>query len=449
MPSFENLLSELVGLVWGLPLVIVLVVTGLALSALLGGIQFRGFRHAIQVIRGKYEDPDDPGEITHFQALTTALSATVGLGNIAGVAMAIHLGGPGAVFWMILTGFVGMATKFSECSLAVMYRTVDSSGRVRGGPMHYIVKGLGAKWRPLAIFFSFACIFSTLGSGNMFQSNQVASILSQNFSIPTYVTGLLMAIATAAVIVGGIKRIGTVTSKLVPIMGVLYVLGALVVVISNASAIPSLFYQIIHDAFNGTAAVGGFSGIAFKTVLIQGVRRACFSNEAGLGSAPIAHAAVSTKEPIREGIVALLEPFIDTVVICTMTALVILISGSWTQGANGVELTAMAFDTVIPGFGRYFIPIAVLLFAYSTLLSWSYYGEQAFDFIFQGQKKLIYYYKILFCVMTFMGAIWKINPILDFSDLMLGLMVIPNLIAVWLLFPKLKVATKEYFSKYG
>lgn len=445
MEAVNELLNTAVGYVWGLPLVITLVSVGLLLTVVLGGVQIKGFLHAFTVVRGKYDDPSDPGEITHFQALCTALSATVGLGNIAGVAVAISVGGPGATFWMIVTGLVGMATKFSECTLSIMYRHVDEKGEVHGGPMHYIVRGLGEQWRPLAIFFAFAAICSSFGASNMFQTNQVATILNKSFAIPPYVSGLTLAILTAIVIIGGIKRIGQVTSTLVPLMGGIYFIGAVIVIGANIEQVPALFAQIFHDAFAGTAAAGGFAGVAVREVMKQGVRRACFSNEAGLGSAPIAHSAAKTKEPVREGVVALLEPFIDTVVICTLTALVILISGVWTQDMTAVELTAAAFDSAIPGFGKYFVPVAVFLFAYSTLLSWSYYGERAVDFVF-GPAGILPY-KLIFCVLAFLGSLWSVTPVLSFSDIMLGLMVVPNLTAVILLMPKLKVEANNYFAR--
>ena len=445
METIAQFLNTAVGYVWGLPLVCLLVGAGLLFTVIFKGIQFRAFVHAINVVRGKFDHPGDPGEISHFQALCTALSATVGLGNIAGVAVAINMGGPGAIFWMVLTGVVGMATKYVECSLAIMYRKVDERGVVHGGPMYYIILGLGEKWRPMAAFFAFATMASSFGAANMFQTNQVASILETSFSVPPFLTGVVFAITTAMVIIGGIKRIANVTSYLVPFMAGIYILGALVVIVVNIAEVPAAFYQIFHDAFNGTAATGAFAGIAVRTVLVQGVRRACFSNEAGLGSAPIAHSAASTSEPIREGVVALLGPFIDTVVICTMTALVILLSGAWTQSANGVDLTAIAFDDAIPGFGGYFVPIAVMLFAYSTLISWSYYGERAADFLW-GEKGILPY-KITFCCLAFVGAIWHLGPVLDFSDIMLGLMTIPNLIAIILLMPRVKEASAKYFNK--
>jgi AGCS family alanine or glycine:cation symporter len=446
MEKINELLGIISGYVWNLPLVIALMGTGVLFTLALHFVQFKGFIHALKVVRGKFDNPNDPGEINHFAALTTALSATVGLGNIGGVAVAIHIGGPGAVFWMIVVGFIGMATKFAECSLAVMYRRIDKEGEVHGGPMHYIERGLGMNWKPLAVFFAFACMVASFGAANMFQTNQVAHILNKNFSIPPLATGLTIAILTAIVIIGGIKRIGQVTSRLVPIMGGIYMAGALVVIIANITQVPEMIWLIIHDAFNGTAAQGGIAGIAVQTVLIQGVRRACFSNEAGLGSSPIAHAAAATNEPIREGTVALLEPFIDTIVICTMTALVILLSGAWTQDANGVELTALAFDSIIPGFGHYFVPVAVTLFAYSTLISWSYYGERSVDYLW-GSKKGILFYKIVFCILAVAGALWEIGPVLNFSDIMLGLMAAPNLLALIILMPKVRSETIKYFNK--
>lgn len=443
--GLNQYLEVAVGYVWGLPLVVLLVGSGISFSILLGGIQFRGFRHAIKVIRGQYDNPEDEGQISHFQALCTALSATVGLGNIAGVAVAIHTGGPGATFWMILVGILGMATKYTEVTLSLMYRQVESVHKVRGGAMYYIEKGLGPRWKPMAIFFAFACATASFGASNMFQVNQVASIFESRFSIPPLLTGFVLSIATAVVIIGGIERIGRVTSYLVPFMGGVYFLGALAVIVLNFDVVPSILKMIFTDAFTGTAAVGGFTGIAFKEVLIQGVRRACFSNEAGLGSSPIAHSAAQTKEPVREGVVALLEPFVDTVIICTMTALVILISGEWTSDLNGVELTARAFDHAIPGFGAWFVPFAVALFAYSTILSWSYYGETAANYLF-GEKGVLFY-KITYCVVAVLGSVWALGPIVNFADMMLGLMAIPNLIAIWLLFPKVKAETVRYFSR--
>lgn len=443
--QLNDALAVIVGHVWGLPLVFTLIGVGILFTVILGFPQFKGFMHAIDVVRGRYSNKSDPGEISHFQALCTALSATVGLGNIAGVAIAIHMGGPGATLWMILAGFLGMATKFSECTLAVMYRKIDEKGEVHGGPMHYITLGLGEKWKPLALFFAFACMVSSFGAANMFQTDQVANIMNSSFGIATWVTGLVMALMTAAVVLGGIRRIAKVTEWVVPIMAGAYIFGAVAVIVIEIEQVPAMIMQIFEGAFSGIAVAGGAIGITVKEALVTGVRRAVFSNEAGLGSAAIAHSAASTKEPVREGVVALLEPFIDTVVICTMTALVVNISGAWQQDVSGVQLTALAFDSAIPGFGTYFIPIAVFLFAFSTLISWSYYGERAVDFMV-GAKGLVPY-RILFCILAFVGAVWKSDAVLNFSDIMLGLMVVPNLIAVLLLLPKLKAATNEYFAK--
>lgn len=447
--KIANYLDQGVSLVWGPPLVIALLGTGILLSFLiLGGrglLQYIGFKHAIDVVRGKFDDKSDPGQISHFQALCTALSATVGLGNIGGVALAMHIGGPGATFWMIVVGLIGMVTKYSECTLAVKYRFIDEKGVVHGGPMHYIERGLGKAWKPLAIFYAVGCMISSFGAGNMFQTNQVASILETNFDVPTWVSGGALAILVGIVIIGGIQRIAQVTSRLVPVMAGLYILGSLVVIFKHIGLVPDLLMTILHDAFTGTAAVGGFAGATFKMVLIQGVRRACFSNEAGMGSAAIAHSAAATKEPAREGAVALLEPFIDTVVVCTMTALVILISGAWTSDANGVELTAIAFDSSFKGFGTYFVPLAVSLFAYSTLLSWSYYGERSADYLF-GEKGVLPF-KIVFCGFVILGATTGLGAVVAFSDLVFGLLAIPNLIAIWLLFPVLKKETISYFDR--
>lgn len=456
MENLQELINKLVGsvngFVWGLPTVFLLCGTGIVLTILLKGIQFRGFFHAIQVIRGKFDHPDDPGEVNHFQALCAALSATVGLGNIAGVAIAIGVGGPGAVFWMILVGILGMCIKFSECTLGHMYRQVDDKGVVHGGPMYYIeaALGKGGLGKGVAGFFAVACIFASFGAANMFQTNQAAGVVEATLGINKHVTGLVLAVLTGIVIIGGIKRIGKVASFIVPFMGGIYVIGAAIIIISNFSALPGVFNMIFSDAFSGTSAAGGFLGATFKVVLIQGVKRACFSNEAGVGSAPFAHAAAATTEPVREGAVAILEPFIDTVVICTMTALVILITGQWQEGApgdwlQGALVTAKAFNHTIPNFGNYFIPVAVFFFAYSTLISWSYYGERSIDYLFKGKGMLAY--KLVFCVVAYLGAIWSSSGVISFSEMMLGIMIFPNLIAVILLTPTLSRATNEYFKK--
>jgi len=438
-------LEQVVGILWGLPMVILLVGGGFFWTLYLGFPQFRYFRHAISVVMGRYDNPNDPGEISHFRALCAALSGTVGLGNIAGVAVAIKLGGPGATVWMILAGFLGMATKFSECTLAVMYRQVDGRGETHGGAMHYIEQGLGPRFKPLSYLFAGCCILGCLGAANMFQVNQVAASMDMSFGIPRYATGIAMCILTAIVILGGIKRIGRVAGMLVPVMGLSYVAACLVIVALNAAQIPTVIGEIIMGAVSGTAAVGGFAGAGVRAVLIQGIKRAVFSNEAGLGTSPIAHSAAKTKEPVREGVVALLEPFVDTVVICTMTALVINITEVWRGELTGVELTIAALNYSLHGLGTYFIPIAVFCFAYSTVISWSYYGERSVDYIWGPHA--IRWFRFLFCAVTIVGSLWTLAPILNFSDSALALMVIPNMLALFVLAPQIKKAVRLYDEK--
>ena len=445
MEMLNDMTTWLVGTVWGLPLVFVLVGAGIIFSFAFCFPQVRLFRHAIEVVRGKFDRPEDKGQISHFQALCAALSATIGLGNIAGVAAAITVGGPGAIFWMWVAGFLGMTTKFTSISLAMLFRKVEGE-KIYGGPMYTIKNGLGRAFNPLAIMFSFFTIFGALGAGNMFQSNQMAKMLQTSTGLPTIVSGIVFAVLTWLVIIGGIKRIGTVAAKLVPSMVVLYFVCALGILISNYTAIPSLLAQIFTDAFSGTAAVGGFSGVAFKEVIIYGIRRAVFSNEAGLGSAAIAHAAAKSN-PLQEGIVGMLGPFIDTIVVCTITALVILITGVWTDsaGVQGAELTSKAFASLYGSMGPLIITLIVIMFAFSSIISWSYYGEQGVSFLFGDS--LIPYYKWIFVFMVFLGAMVKLDFILNFSDAVLGLMAIPNLIANIMLTPKLKKSLKSYEKK--
>lgn len=448
MQVLETFLSNAVSHIWGLPTVTLLIASGIGLSfylgGLKGGIQFKSFFHGIAVIRGKYDAPDDPGEISHFQALMTALSATIGLGNIGIVAIIIKEGGPGAVFWMIIAGIIGMATKFAEGTLATLYRKFDH-GRAFGGPMYYMEYGLGKRFKPMAKFYALSIAIGSFGIANMFQTNQAAQILNDYFHIPNLATGLALMALTALVIIGGIKRIAKVTSIIVPFMAVTYIIGCLIVLAFHIEKLPNIISSIFISAFQTESIFGGVA-FGIHMAILQGVKRACFSNEAGLGSAAIAHSAASTKEPVREGVVASLGPFIDTVMICTMSALVILATGVWQSSqAVGVSLTATAFDSVIFGFGSYFIPVAATLFAFSTLVSWSYYGEVATHYLF-GDKFVIIY-KIIFCIVASVGAVWSIKAVLDFSDLMIGLMVFPNLLAIWLLIPVLKKETVRYFEK--
>ncbi|WP_339636865.1 alanine/glycine:cation symporter family protein [uncultured Sulfitobacter sp.] len=443
-----------------------LVVGAVVFTVYFGAIQIKGFWHSIQLVRGDYSDPDDAGEVSHFQALATALSGTVGLGNIAGVAVAVSIGGPGATFWMVVAGLFGMATKFTECTLGVKYRNEFPDGHVSGGPMYYIVKGFAERGLPLggfmAVLFSIFTILGALGGGNMFQANQAhAQLAGVLGDYPGWITGVILAGVTFAVIAGGLKSIARVTEKIVPFMGVFYVLVSILILIINWDMIGWAFGQIFMGAFTGLGVVGGFTG-----ALIQGFRRAAFSNEAGIGSAAIAHSAVRTKEPVTEGYVALLEPFIDTVVICTMTALVIVISGVlnqdpetglyiWnaeagriaTEGeVSGVALTSAAYARAFSWF-PVLLMIAVVLFAFSTMISWSYYGLKAWTYLFgEGAvKELIF--KIIFCVFIVIGAAASLGPVIDFSDAMLFSMAIVNIIALYFLMPIVKRELNSYVAR--
>lgn len=432
-------------------------------------VNIRSFRLAIDVVRGKYTDPTEKGEVSHFQALTTALSGTVGLGNIAGVAIAISIGGPGATFWMILAGLLGMSTKFAECTLGVKYRNVDpETGRVDGGPMYYLEKGfaemkmqIGNKeqsfWKigkVMAVIFAVACIGGSVGGGNMFQINQAFAQFSGLDGVEgTWISkngwafGLITAVLVGFVIIGGIKSIAKVTDKIVPAMCVLYVIAALVVIFANFSEVPAAFGKIFEGAFAPTAVGGGIIG-----VIIQGFRRAAFSNEAGIGSASIAHSAVKTNNPASEGIVALLEPFIDTVVVCTMTALVIVITGTYndftgdTSTAAGIALTSQSFTSVFSWFD-YVLAGAVILFAFSTMISWSYYGVQAATYLFGESKLVENIYNVVFCGFVVLGASATLGSVLDFSDYMIFAMCFPNIVGLIFLAPVIKDELKKYRGK--
>jgi len=440
-----------------LPLVVVwLVVASVFLTVRMGFINIRAFKHAIQVTSGKFTNPNAVGDVSHFQALTTALSATVGLGNIAGVAIAVSMGGPGATFWMVCAGLIGMTAKFTECTLGQQYRAIGPDGNVLGGPMQYLSKGLAEMGMPkfgkgLAVFFAILCIGGSLGGGNSFQVNQSMNALQE--TVPFFATypwayGLLMTVLVGIVILGGIKRIASVADKIVPLMAVVYVLAALTVLAMNAGQIPAAFGAIISGAFNPDAMYGGFIG-----VLIIGFQRAAFSNEAGAGSAAIAHSAARTDYPVREGIVALLEPFIDTVVVCTMTALVIVITGAYNNpeyaslvaGNQGAALTSRAMGQEI-AFFPYVLSAAVFLFAYSTMISWSYYGERCWVWMFGPKASLSY--RILFLAFVFLGSIITATNVLDFGDLMILGMAFPNLIGVYLLHGKVRRELTEYWAKY-
>ncbi|MEM7318105.1 MAG: alanine/glycine:cation symporter family protein [Pseudomonadota bacterium] len=443
-----------------------LVVAATVFTIYFGVIQFRAFPHSISLVKGDYSDPNDAGEVSHFQALATALSGTVGLGNIAGVAVAVGIGGPGATFWMILAGLMGMASKFTECTLGVKYRNEYEDGTVSGGPMYYMTKGFEERGVPagkfLAVLFSVFCILGAFGGGNMFQANQAhAQIAGVVGDYPGWITGIVFAAVVFAVIVGGLKSIAKVTEKVVPFMGVMYVITALVILLINFDQIGWAFGQIFAGAFTGLGVAGGMVG-----ALIQGFKRAAFSNEAGVGSAAIAHSAVRTKEPITEGFVSLLEPFIDTVVICTMTALVIIITGqlitdpetglymlneggsaiATVDGNSGVALTSAAFSSAFGGF-KYILAVAVILFAFSTMISWSYYGLKAWTFLFGEGKTTELVFKVLFCVFVVIGAAASLGPVIDFSDAAIFAMAVVNIVALYVLMPVVKQELHSYMSR--
>lgn len=447
-----------------------LIVAVLILGALLFTFWFKflniwGLRHAIEVVRGRYDDPEDEGEVSHFRALTSALSATVGLGNIAGVALAIGLGGPGAVFWMTLAGFFGMASKFTECTLGQMYRRVNADGTISGGPMYYLSQGLaqmGGPWvylgKVLAVFFCLMVMGAALGGGNMFQSNQAWAALSYTLDLGegnqlnASIFGIILVIMVAVVVIGGIRRIGAATARIVPLMAAIYILGALVVLTVHVRDIPAAVWTIVVTAFSPQGVAGGFLG-----VLIMGVRRAAFSSEAGLGSASIAHSAAKTKEPVREGYVALLEPLIDTVIICNITALVIVVTGVYTPEVmetlpggtfGGVVMTKAAFETVMPWF-PWVLTLCIILFAYSTMIAWCYYGERGWIFLLDQLSdglglRTILIFRAIFIVFVYIGVVGSLDAVVDFSDAMLLSMAFPNIIGCIILLPVLTRAVKDY-----
>jgi len=549
MEFLNDFASDLSGYIWGWPdifpvMVAALLLTGLFTTVSLRLIQLRRLKHSLDVIRGRYDDPSHDGDLSHFQALTTALSATVGIGNIAGVAIALHYGGPGALFWMWVTAVFGMALKYAECTLAIKYRVILPDGSASGGPMYYIEKGLGQRWKPLAIAFAVCAVICSFGTGNAIQAFTVADQIRFDLGIPTWLTGLVTASIVALVILGGIKRIGSVTSKLVPYMAVIYVSSGLVVLFLNFTALPGVLAEIVTSAFRPAAQIGGFAGGTFIFMLTWGVKRGLFSNESGQGSAPIAHAAAKTDEPVREGVVAMMGPMIDTLIICSITGLVILATGVWHEkiedtipvnaqsaitvvvddgmvqidgkvtdadlysgtlrivdgraeealfvrnhavvdlailtdaagsaisgelqvedgtiqmeqgiamrlsgmmAQNGSPLTAWAFREGLSRFGNWghlIITLGVVLFGVSTAISWSYYGDRAVVYLFG--LKYVFPYKVLFCVMNFLGAIFSLEIVWNLGDSALGLMALPNLIALIFLSRKVRGMTSEYFSR--
>ncbi len=457
MANFLDLLNHIISLynnyVGGYLLLLILVPTGIYFTFKYKFLHIAKFRHSFNIIRGKYDKKDDAGDINHFRALTTALSATIGTGNIVGVALAIYYGGPGAVFWMWVTGFLGMILKFTECTLSMKFRKINDDGSVSGGPMYYMEIGLKEKLgkfaKILAVIFAVATILCSLGTGNMAQSNSISHVMHYNYGVPTWISGLIISILVLLVIIGGIKRIAQITSKLVPFMTILYFLSALIIIAVEYKNIPGALMLILTDAFSGTAVTGGFIGSTFIMTLLFGVRRGLFSNEAGQGSAAIAHAAAKTEYPVREGLVASVGPFIDTLIVCTLTAMVIILTSAWNDGIRGVEMTVDGFNRGLAKVGLNFIgehivATGLLLFAISTIISWSYYGDRAAEYLLGS--KFILPYRYIYVIFIFLGSIWGLELVWNFVDMVITFMTIPNLIALLLLSSVVKKEIEKYFK---
>jgi len=445
--NIETIFADFAEYAWGPWLLILLIGGGVFFLIYSKGVLFKYFRHSIDILRGKYDNPNDTGDISHFQALSSALAGTIGMGNISGVAIAISTGGPGSIFWMWLSAFVGISTKFFTCTLSCMYRGKDSQGKIQGGPMYVIIHGLGKKWRLLAVIFSTAGLIGCLPA---FQANQLVQILREVIFIPqgligdqyfafNFISGILIAILVSIVIFGGITRIGIVTSRLVPAMVILYFSLAVWILVSNIQSIPHYFMMIVSDAFTGKAVAGGVLG----TVIITGIRRAAFSNEAGIGTEAMAHGAAKTEEPVREGLVAMLGPFIDTIIVCSATALMILITGVWeTSEANGVTLTANAFEQAMPG-GAIVLIICVFFFSMSTMFSYSYYGTKCLGFLIGAEKK--HYYNYFYVIIIVVASIISLDMVVNIIDSMYAIMAIPTMISTIILAPKVMNAARKYF----
>lgn len=445
--DFRTLLGEISGVVWGPVMLVLLLGTGLWLTVGLRFLPQRKLGYGIRMtLAGRTAPAGEEGDISPFQALTTALAATVGTGNIAGVATAIALGGPGAVFWMWVTALVGMATKYSEAVLAVTYRETDARGEYIGGPMYYIRNGMGRKWAWLAWLFALFATVAAFGIGNTVQANSVADVMQTTFGVPKGWTGITMSVLAFVVIIGGVKRIGQVAEALAPLMAIVYVLGALAVILVNIGEVPGVLAQVVGDAFTGTAATGGFAGAAVWAAIRFGVARGIFSNEAGLGSAPIAHAAARTREPVRQGTIAMLGTFIDTIVVCTMTALVILTSGAWTSGETGAALSAAAFGAGFEG-GELIVTFGLVVFAFTTVLGWAYYGERTAVYLL-GVRAILPY-RLLWVVALYVGATAKLEVVWLVADVMNALMAVPNLIALLALSGVVFAASRAYFARKG
>ncbi|MFV0365488.1 MAG: alanine/glycine:cation symporter family protein [Mangrovibacterium sp.] len=446
--SLEEITGQMADLAWGYPLLFLLVGGGLYLLISSRFAPFRYLGHAIQIVRGKYDNDQEEGQLKHYEALSTAIAGTVGMGNIAGVAVAISVGGPGAIFWMWVSAFVGVATKFFTCSLAVMYRGRDSNGEIQGGPMYWMTEALGKSWKPVAIFFAVITMIAVLP---IFNANQLTQVICDIYLAPKgidtgiatkFIIGAVLALIVGLVVVGGIKRIGEVTGKLVPIMVVVYVLAVLYIIFSNVQEIIPSFKLIFVDAFTASSAMGGAVG----ALIITGIRRAAFSNEAGMGTAPLAHGAAKTNEPIREGLVAMLGPIIDTIIVCTMTALALIITGVWKNSdAQGITLTAQAFEQSIP-FGDYVLMICVLFFSLSTMFAFPYYGAKCMNFLFGAHRA--HYYNYIVLVLIIIGSAMAMTTVVNIIDVAYALMAFPTVISTLILSPKVRAAAKDYFKRH-
>ncbi len=448
LKNLGELIIQISNGIWGAPILILLLGGGFYFLVYSRLAPLLYFRHALQILTGKYDDPDEPGQLHHYQALSTALAGTVGMGNISGVAVAITMGGPGAIFWMWISALLGVSTKFFTCSLAVMFRGKDSAGEIQGGPMYFITEGLGKNWKPVAIFFS---IMAMIGVSPLFQANQLTQMINDVILVPNNIEanfssslaiGIVLAVIVALVVIGGIKRIGNVTGRLVPTMVVVYTITVLYIIFSNSSQIIPAFQTIFEDAFTGNAVLGGSLG----AIIITGVRRAAFSNEAGLGTAPMAHGAAKTNEPIREGLVAMLGPIIDTIIVCTMTALAIIITNTWIESsADGITLTAHAFDSAIPVYGKYILAVCVIFFSMSTMFAFPYYGVKCLGFVAGAKYQHIYNY--VFVIIVIIGAVSNLRVIIGLIDIAFALMAFPTVISAILLSPHVRRASKDYFNR--
>ena len=448
MEALTNFISAVNSVVWGVPMLVMILGVGLYLSLGLRLMPILKLGTGFKLLwAGRKANSGDKGEISPFNALMTSLSATIGTGNIAGVATAIFLGGPGALFWMWCTALVGMATKFAEAVCAVKYREKDANGNFVGGPMYYIKNGLGRKWAWLGTAFAVFGSIAGFGIGNTVQSNSVSAALSSSFGIPPLASGLVMMVLVGLVLMGGVKRIADVAGKLVPLMAIFYIGAGCVVLFMNASEIPAAFALIFESAFTPVAAEGGFAGAAVWAAIRFGVARGVFSNEAGLGSAPIAHAAAQTNDPVQQGLIAMLGTFIDTLIVCTITGLAIIVTGAWTSGDTGAALTSAAFASALPGMGNYIVAIALSVFAFTTILGWSFYSEKCVQYLF-GVKAIVPF-RILWIIAVPIGATSSLSFVWLLADTLNAMMALPNLIALALLSPVVFKLTKEYFAKQG